>query len=213
MDRDDLDFNQPRTSRRGSNDISKFEGEVISVDMDLMAPEEDRRTAMLVLAEEGGAAEAAAKRLSAEHRIYVSAEDLVRWRDKKFPTVWVEVHSEYQQRIEKELEARTRENAIRSARASARLLDRIDEHIDSAGGIDAAKMLDSVTKAGAASTTQTLQISGRPVDGRAVSMDEIERVLIRSGVVSFVDSSAEDDTPDAEVVPAVDAPRSGEDGE
>jgi hypothetical protein len=133
---------------------------------------------MRTLAEEGSP-KRASERLWREHYIALSDKDLIRWRDVKFPKLWVEVSTEWQVELERSLEATARANAAQAARASSVLIDRIVDEADAADGVSAAKMLDSLTKAGQAGTNQMLQVSGRPVDGKAFSLDESLRTIER----------------------------------
>lgn len=189
-----------KPSRR-SNDIANFEGfEVMSVDQDSLFSDEQRRIAFRVLAEEGNDAKAAIARLDAEHRMCLTQKDLVRWRDKKFPQLYVEVHSEYQRELERDLEARARDNAVRAIKTGQKLLARIDDEVSETEDIVAlSKALDAVTKHTTASTNATLQLSGRPVDGSSNNLGEILRGLQSLGVLT-VDGSAEEITEEATVV-------------
>lgn len=199
-DQEDLDFNEQRPRRRRSNDIANFAGfDVIEVDPDSLFTDEQRRTAFRVLAEEGNDVARAIERIDAEHSMSLTGKDLARWRDKTFSQLYVEVHSEWQHEIERELEARARENAIRSVMVGQKLIGRIDLGAEDADLLQAAKGLDAVTKHMAASTNTVLQLSGRPVDGASTNLPETLRALKAMGVLKVVDGTAEE-VADAQVV-------------
>lgn len=202
MDDDEFEADgfQPRGASRGALHPSKFadvtDGSV-TVDMLAWWPEDKVRTALTVLAKEGGQSQRTALRLEDEYSIEVSAEDLVRLRDVHHPGLWVEIHERLQRELERELEAESRSNAIRASKLTADLIDRVGTQVDGADGVTAAKMLDSVAKAGTAATNQVLALTGRPTDGKTGSLSSWLGELKKLGVV--IDSTAEEVTP-AEVV-------------
>jgi hypothetical protein len=192
-DQEDLDFGAPPKRRRRSNDISNFEGfDVIEVDPDSLFTDEQRRTAFRVLAEEGNDIKRAIARIDVEHSMSLTGKDLARWRDKTFSQLYVEVHSEWQHEIERELEARARENAIRSVMVGQKLIGRIDEGADEADLLQAAKGLEAITKHMTGATNTVMQLSGRPVDGSSTNLPEILRGLESLGVLKRVDGTAEE---------------------
>lgn len=191
---------QPRGDARGALHPSRFAGVAdgsVTVDMLTWWPEDKVRTALTVLAKEGGHGQRAALRLEDEYSIEVTAQDLARLRDVLHPGLWVEIHERLQRELERELEAESRSNAIRASKLTADLIDRVETQVGQADGVAAAKMLDSVSKAGTASTNQVLALTGRPVDGKTGSLSSYLAELKKLGVV--IDSTAEE-VPEAAVV-------------
>lgn len=201
MDDDGFDEDgfEPRGGR-GALHPSRFRDVTdgsVTVDMLKWWPEDKVRTALEVLAREGGHGTRAQLRLEDEYSIEVTAEDLIRLRDVHHPKLWVEIHERLQRDLERELEADARSNAIRASKATAELIGRVETQIEGADGVTAAKMLDSVSKAGTAATNQMLAVSGRPTDGKTGSLATWFSELKKLGVL--VDATA-DEVPDVEVV-------------
>lgn len=130
-------------------------------------PVESIREALTILAEEGGNIAKAVERSKAEMQRPAAAWEMKEWRDETHPQLWVQVHSDHEKELERIAEAKARENAIRAAVVAAKAVDRIDQQIDGADLLEAAKALDSVAKAGSAAVDQVLKWSGRPVSGGA----------------------------------------------
>lgn len=130
-------------------------------------PVESVREALTILAEEGGNIAKAVERSKTEMQRPAAAWELKEWRDEKHSQLWVQVHSDHEKELERIAEAKARENAIRAAVVAAKAVDRIDQQIDGADLLEAAKALDSVAKAGSAAVDQVLKWSGRPVSGGA----------------------------------------------
>lgn len=162
---------------------------------DWSLPDPDKvRKCLTVLAEEGGNAKRAAERCRDENVFPTSPQELVTWRDELHPQMWVQVHSDNEKRLEQIAEAKARENAIRASVIANRAMERIDGQIDAADLLDAAKALDSLTKAQSINTDAVLKWSGRPVQGgTAVSASDTIKALEALGVLTpLVDGSIEE---------------------
>lgn len=143
----------------------------------------DRVKGLSALIRSAGDATKAAKELK-RRGLDVTDDTLVEWRDKTHSTLYVTLAEEAGRAIEEMAAARMRENALRATTIEADALDVIGRKLaENPNLTDASRALDAVQKARSTGIDRVLSLTGRPVNGQSQDPKEIERTLIRLGVL------------------------------